>query len=487
MGGGESDGRREQGGSKAEVERAEKLGSLYKKLRQARSQTGSQTESSDREYPERAHETLSRNGPVEPVSSLASQFNPSTLLQVAFAHVTDAVVIVDADATVCGLNPVAERLTGWTEQAAWGRGVAEVICLLAPLESHSTARLIPRVLHSGEPVSLADQSILVQRTGEPLPVVGRIVPIADKAGPPQGAMLLFRDASERQRIEGELLSAKEEAEAANRTKTEFLATMSHELRTPPSIVLGYTELLAEGEFGRLLDAQADTLQRITRSAHELLDLITAVLDVGRLDTGQMPVDMKEINPSDLLQEVKTETQDLEKQSGLKVVWRVNPDLPIIHTDPWKLKVIVKNLIGNAVKFTESGEVKIDAQASGEGVEIRVEDTGIGIPQDSLAELFEPFRQLKNTSTRHLNGTGLGLHIVRRLLDLVGGQVAVESEVGRGSTFCVWVRPNLTNSVKTIQKIRMYPPRPRGCLESRGTRHCERSEAICNGKRDCFVA
>ena len=230
----------------------------------------------------------------------------------AFAHVTDAVVIVDADATVCGLNPVAQRLTGWTEQEARGRRVTEVICLLAPLESHSTDRLIPRVLHSGEAVSLADQSILVPRTGETLTVVGRIAPIGDRGRAPQGAMVLFRDASEQQRIEAELLRAKEDAAAANRTKTEFLATMSHELRTPLSIVLGYTELLAEGEFGRLLDVQADTLQRIKRSAHELLDLITAVLDLGRLDTGQMPLDMGEINPSDLLQEVKTETQDLEK-------------------------------------------------------------------------------------------------------------------------------------------------------------------------------
>ena len=421
------EGKAMEDGSKVAGERVEELESLHKQLRRAGP--------GGREH---EHETPIRNGPFEPVSSLVPQFNPSTLLQVAFAHVTDAVIIVDVDTIVCGLNPVAERLTGWTEQEARGRGVAEVICLLAPVESHSTDRLIPRVLHSGEAVSLADQNILVQRTGETLIVVGRIVPIGDKGCAPQGAMLLFRDASEQQRIEAELLRAKEEAEAANRTKTEFLATMSHELRTPLSIVLGYTALLAEGEFGRLLDAQADTLQRIKRSAHELLDLITAVLDLGRLEAGQMPLDMKEINPSDLLQEVKTETQDLEKQSGLKVVWRVNPDLPIIHTDPWKLKVIVKNLIGNAMKFTEDGEVKVDAQASGEGVEIRVEDTGIGIPKDALSAIFEPFRQLESTSTRRFNGTGLGLHIVKRLLDLVGGQVAVESEVGRGSTFCVWV-------------------------------------------------
>ena len=121
-----------------------------------------------------------------------------------------------------------------------------------------------------------------------------------------------------------------------------------------------------------------------------------------------------------------------------MVWRVNPILPVIHTDPWKLKVIVKNLIGHAMKFTEEGEVKVNAQASREGVEIRAEDTGIGIPKDALSSIFEPFRQLESTSTRRFNGTGLGLHIVKRLLDLVGGQVAVESEVGRGSTFCVWV-------------------------------------------------
>ena len=221
---------------------------------------------------------------------------------------TDAVIIVDVDTTVCGLNPVAERLIGWTEQEAPGRCVAEVICLFVPVESQSTDRLIPPVLQSGEAVSLFEQNILVQRTGETLTVVGRIVPIGDEGRAPHGALLHFQDASEQQRIEAELLRAKEEAEAANRTKTEFLATMSHELRTPLSTVLGYTALLAEGEFGRLLDAQADTLQRIKRSALELLDSITAVLDLGRLEAGQMPLDMKEINPSDLLQEVNTESK-----------------------------------------------------------------------------------------------------------------------------------------------------------------------------------
>jgi signal transduction histidine kinase len=124
---------------------------------------------------------------------------------------------------------------------------------------------------------------------------------------------------------------------------------------------------------------------------------------------------------------------------------VNPNLPTIYTDPWKLKAIVKNLIENAVKFTESSEAKVVALASGEGVEIRVEDTGIGIPKDSLSAIFEPFRQFENVSTQRFNGTGLGLHIVKRLLDLVGGQVTVESEVGHGSTFWV-LAPTAYNKI-----------------------------------------
>ena len=330
------------------------------------------------------------------------------------------------------------------------------MCLLTSQEDPNTKDLFRRVLQERECLALTEQQVLIQRTGGTVSVTGRIAPVVDPHGPPsthvddtiQGAVLFLQDVSEQQHIEAELLRAKEDAEAANRAKTEFVATMSHELRTPLSIVLGYTDLLTEGEFGELRDAQIDTLRRVKRSAHELLDLITAVLDLGRLEAGQMPVDLKEIDPLDLLLEVRTETQDLEQQTGPKLVWQVSPNLPIIHTDPWKLKVIVKNLIGNAVKFTEEGEVKVDAQASRDGVEIRVEDTGIGIPQDALAAIFEPFRQLESTSTRRFKGTGLGLHIVKRLLDLVGGQVAVESEVGRGSTFCVWVPKDQKNSVET---------------------------------------
>ena len=140
----------------------------------------------------------------------------------------------------------------------------------------------------------------------------------------------------------------------------------------------------------------------------------------------------------LLEEVKTETQGVREQSSLEFVWRVEGELPPVYTDPGNLKVVIKNLIGNAVKFTEQGSITVDAHPRAGGIEISVADTGIGIAPAVLPVIFEPFRQLESATAHGYEGTGLGLYIVKRLLELLGGTISVESEVGHGSTFRVWV-------------------------------------------------
>ena len=254
--------------------------------------------------------------------------------------------------------------------------------------------------------------------------------------------------AERAQVERELQQAKEAAETANRAKSEFLATMSHELRTPLSVIMGYTDLLIEGSFGPLLEEQAEPLQRVDTNARELLDLISALLDMSGLESGRLPVEYSEVCVADLLQEIEAETQGMREQSGLEFVWHVADNLPALHTDYKKLKIVVKNLIGNAVKFTERGEVTIDARGDAGGGTITVTDTGIGIPPESLAEIFEPFHQVDNSSARRYGGTGLGLHIVKLLLDVLGGTVTVKSQLGHGSTFCV-----------RVPKGEPYPPGP----------------------------
>jgi signal transduction histidine kinase len=228
----------------------------------------------------------------------------------------------------------------------------------------------------------------------------------------------------------------EELQQANRIKADFLATMSHELRTPLNIILGYTGLLLEGMFGPLTEDQASPLQRIDESAKTLSALITDTLDISRLETGQMPVDLRDVNLYTLLGEVQKELQDFRESPEVHVLWTIAPDLPSLYTDPAKVKIIIKNLLSNAIKFTERGSVLVSAGVRGENVEISVADTGIGIAEDVLPIIFEPFRQGDGSATRRYGGVGLGLYIVRRLLDLLGGSIAVESVLGQGSTFRV---------------------------------------------------
>ena len=228
----------------------------------------------------------------------------------------------------------------------------------------------------------------------------------------------------------------EELGRANRLRSEFVATMSHELRTPLNVICGYNELLLDGVFGEVSGEQAETLRRVGKSARELLDLINATLDMSRLESGRLPVNLQDVWVPDLIREIEIETQDLRDKPGLRFAWRVPAQLPYLSTDPFKLKMVLKNLVANAVKFTDEGSITVTVESHDDHVEFSVADTRIGISPETQAVIFEPFRQADSSLTRRYGGVGLGLYIVRRLLEMLGGSIAVESEVGRGSTFRV---------------------------------------------------
>jgi signal transduction histidine kinase len=244
-----------------------------------------------------------------------------------------------------------------------------------------------------------------------------------------------RKAEEKAKTEAEHM-AREQAESANRLKSDFLSIISHELRTPLVSIIGYNELLLDGVAGKLTEDQSGALQKIDKNSKKLIELINSMLELSRLESRS--VEPKEVNVSDLIKEVESETRSLQVESGLNFIWKIEPDLPHLRTDPAKLKVVLKNLMNNAVKFTEKGSVTVDAHRKDDGVEIDVVDTGFGIPQESLSIIFEPFRQVENPLTRSHSGVGLGLYIVKRLLEILGGTIKVESEVGKGSTFSVWI-------------------------------------------------
>jgi len=232
----------------------------------------------------------------------------------------------------------------------------------------------------------------------------------------------------------------EELERANRIKSDFVASMSHELRTPLNLIIGYNELLMEGVFGAIGTEQHDILQRVARSSRELLDMIQATLDLSRLEANRVTLASTPVDSAQLVAELESETRALRDGSPLHFEWLAADDLPIVHTDAVKLKMVLKNLLSNALKFTEQGHITLRAAALEEGVEFTVADTGIGIAPSDHALIFEPFRQVQRDRGQFRSGAGLGLYIARRLVDMLGGTITVESELDRGSTFRVWIGP-----------------------------------------------
>lgn len=230
----------------------------------------------------------------------------------------------------------------------------------------------------------------------------------------------------------------EELGKLGQARGELLAVIAHELRSAVHVILGYDELLLDGDFGHLSPAQADTARRIGRSARHLSDLIENTLSLSRVEASELPLAIREVAVSEVVAEVASETTALWQHEELRLGFDVAPDLPRLRTDPAKLRLILRNLVGNAVKFTERGEVRVTARSCGEGVEIAVADTGPGIPADRLDEIFEQFRQAGAPAAHGRPGLGLGLYIVRRMLEALGGKVEVQSELGRGSEFRVWL-------------------------------------------------
>jgi signal transduction histidine kinase len=227
-----------------------------------------------------------------------------------------------------------------------------------------------------------------------------------------------------------------ELEQASALKTQFLANMSHEFRTPLNAILGYTSMLLKGVAGELTTLQRDNLSRVDSNGRHLLAIINDILDISRIEAGRMPLHLGEFEVPALIREVMAELDPLIARSKLEVVSEIPPDIPALRSDRAKVKQIVLNLLTNALKFTPQGRVNVSAAVlpATRQIAIAVSDTGIGIPPEEQAKVFEDFRQADSSSTRQYGGAGLGLAICRRLATMLEGQVTLTSKVGEGSTF-----------------------------------------------------
>jgi GAF domain-containing protein len=240
------------------------------------------------------------------------------------------------------------------------------------------------------------------------------------------------------RLFGEIEEKGRELEVASRHKSQFLANMSHELRTPLNSVLGFTEMIADGLYGPLPDKAKNALVKVQANGKHLLGLINDVLDLSKIEAGQLTLSLDDYSLGQLVGSVLTGTESLARAKGLKLTASVPPALPIGRGDERRLTQVVINLVGNAIKFTDAGSVEIIGRAVDGFFEIDVCDTGPGIAPEDQKRIFEEFQQVDDSSTRKKGGTGLGLAISRRIVEMHGGTLTVASTVGAGSTFSVRV-------------------------------------------------
>jgi len=384
-------------------------------------------------------------------------------LDLILNSVLDPILVTDPAGNIVRMNPPAERMFTFPR----GKRDAEVERRVQANDAVFTSFVSN--LYAGQSLRWRGElSLLDPQTGATVPVEAISGKVLSRHGEETAVVTILHDLTEavekaqlyeqvkrhseelKERVreataelaeQNELLRRQAfQLEQASAMKSQFLANVSHELRTPLNAIMGYTHLMLEGVSGDLTRGQHDKLSRLDANARHLLAVINDLLDIARIESGKMPIQVERVLLSELIDEVMTEVEPLIAGTRLAVSRRLPPELPEIRTDRQKIKQIVLNLLSNALKFTPEGEVSIRLdhdRATGE-IAIAVSDTGIGIAEENQKTIFEAFEQANSSYARRQSGTGLGLSICRRLASILDGRITLTSRLGEGSTFTLFL-------------------------------------------------
>ena len=368
---------------------------------------------------------------------LKSVFNSATQV---------GIIATDLEGKITIFNPGAERMLGYSSDEILGKE-SDVFHLESEVKQRASelSKELGRSIGGFDTyVALAKlggyaekEWTYIRKDGSQLTVDSAVTATRDTSGEITGFLGIALDITQRKRGEEALRLAKSVAEEANQTKSEFLTNMSHELRTPLNSVIGFSNIILRNTESKLDEKEITYLERIQANGKHLLELINDILDLSKVEAGSMDLEIVTLNVGDLIKDLLGQVESQVAQKPVDLVQSLPAKIVSIKTDPGKLKQILLNLVSNAIKFTDEGEVKVEVVTdpdTARPLSINVRDSGIGIPEDRLGHIFDEFEQVDSSTQRKYGGTGLGLAISRALCELMGYTLDVDSEVGKGSTF-----------------------------------------------------
>ncbi|MDQ1276466.1 MAG: hypothetical protein QG610_2044, partial [Euryarchaeota archaeon] len=338
----------------------------------------------------------------------------------------DGIVIIDQDGKVFESNPRYAEMLGYSPEEMQALHIWD-------WDIHYAREQLLEMLRLADDKGILHETRQLRKDGTFIDVEinGNAVMFGDR----KLSFCVCRDITGRKQTEEELINAKLAAEEASKSKGEFLATMSHELRTPLNSIIGFSDVLLEEIFGSLNEKQKSYINNISKGGKHLLNLINNILDLSKVEAGKMELDYERLYISDAVNEIKTAILPLALKKKINLDVKIEPELGMICADKTRFKQILYNLTSNAIKFTpEKGDVTIEARRFGNFAQISIKDTGIGISKNDMDKLFQPFKQLNPYLTREQEGTGLGLALVKKFIEMHGGRIRVESKIEEGSTF-----------------------------------------------------
>ena len=387
-------------------------------------------------------------------------------LRTTLASIGDAVIATDETGRVRTMNAVAQSLTGWVESEARERSLDSVFRIVTEDSGNPVESPVTKVLREGRIVGLANHTVLLSRDGRVIPIDDSAAPIRTPQGQVIGAVLVFRDITARRRAEREQAlalerekAARRESEAAARSKEEFVTTLSHELRTPLNAIFGWVQLLRSGALDEA--ARAHALEVIERNTRAQTRMVEDLLDISRIMTGNFRIEPRLVDLEAVIRAAVDAVQPALDAKGLHLATHLDAAVGPVTGDPDRLQQVVWNLLTNAIKFTpRGGRVEARLERHGSQVQVEVSDTGRGIAPDFLPHVFERFTQAEASSSRAQPGLGIGLALVRHLVELHGGTVGASSEGdGRGATFTI--RLPIPATLERFQADDALGPRPVG--------------------------